>query len=63
MKILINISNMSSIKRWYLHRKWLRRYRLAWKNAIRDENLHPNFYEHSIEYWTQQELKYLKQKR
>lgn len=53
---------MNVIKKWYLHRKWLKRYRLAWKNAIRNEDLHPDFYEHDIEYWTQQELKHLKRK-
>ena len=53
---------MNVIKKWYLHRKWLKRYRLAWKNAIRNEDLHPDFYEHDIEYWTQLELKHLKRK-
>ena len=51
---------MNFIKKWYLHRKWLKRYRLAWKNAIRNEDLYPDFYEHDIEYWTQKELRYIK---
>jgi len=51
---------MNFIKKWYLHRKWLQRYRQAWENAIRNEDLHTDFYEHDIEYWTQQELRYKK---
>lgn len=51
---------MNFIKKWYLHRKWLKRYRLAWENAIRNGDLHPDFYEHDIEYWTQKELRYIK---
>lgn len=51
---------MNIFKKWYLHRKWLRRYRLAWERAIANEGIHPDFYENDIEYWTQQELKLMK---
>lgn len=53
---------MNFIKKWCLHRRWIRRYRLAWKLAIIKEDEHPDFYERDIEYWVQQELKVLKQK-
>lgn len=56
------MTSMNFIKKWCLHRRWLRRYRLAWKLAIIKEDEHPDFYEHDIEYWVQQELKVLKQK-
>ncbi len=49
-----------NIKRWWLHRKWLVRYQLAYERVIRNEDLYPNFYEHDIDYWVKRELRDMK---
>jgi hypothetical protein len=54
---------MNIFKKWYLHWLWVNRYRQALNIVIRNEDLYPDFYEHSIEYWIQKELKILKNMR